>query len=169
MFDRYFGIEFQYFDSKSISQSSSYERMRADELNIVKLYYPDIYFLAVLKCKEKLWKLTINNVYDLVHALCKKIEFDISLAVRKASSIQSITHRNEPFAAEHINLYFNTGSSLYTYLFKKLELKRLDNECRSMNEKASSLLIKHDINPDNLAFGSIIDNVKITLKFLRKK
>ena len=38
-----------------------------------------------------------------------------------------------------------------------------------MNEKASSLLIKHDINPDNLAFGSIIDNVKITLKFLRKK
>jgi hypothetical protein len=166
--DRYFGVKFIYSPlwSRLSSDLSMESRVSAD-LWLIRVYVPELYYLAVLKCKKKLWSCTSNNVNDLYTRLCKKINIDVSIPFLEEvdrilnnyllrdgrplilNELESILDSNLPissFTSEHFARNIHYLSTLHKYLNLRMD--------------TMASLRKHNIDPENLNFGGIKDFFK---------
>ena len=147
--DRFFGIEQHLYLSDAI-KAYGFDDWRGESLELVRLYFPELYILAVLKCKKRHWKRTVTNVSDLCDNLCKKINFNLSKARVPAKGLQARLNLEEPFSNMHIEdcERISQKDKLFKLYF---------NEYITLRNKSIALLNSHNINPQNLAFGSFID------------
>ncbi len=123
---------------------------RGKWITLIRLYYPEIYILAVLKCKKKLWKLTTSNLDDLILSLCKKIGFDISKANAIAFYVQQTLELKEPITnkiTESIEFKYYLQEGLFSTHF---------DQYKAFRERMLTLLENHNINPNNLDFRNYI-------------
>ncbi len=148
-FDRYFGIEGHIWMSGAL-RGYELDTERAKWVNLVRLYYPEIFILAVLKCKKKLWKKTTRNIDALILSLCKKIGFDISKANAIAFYVQHTLDLKEPITNKI------TESSDFQYYLQEGLFSTHFDQYKAFRTKMLNLLEKYDINPNNLNFSNFL-------------
>jgi len=149
-FDRYFGIEGHLYIGSAI-RSSELDYERSKWVNLVRLYYPELFILAVMKCKKKLWKLTTRNINDLILDLSNKIDFEIFKANALVHFVQHDLKLKEPLIDMNVDI-----SELLGYNVSNPILEEYFNKYKSFRLKMLSLLSLYNINPDNLNFGNFV-------------
>ena len=166
LFYRYFGI--QVLALGTGLKSVAFEQMTNSSLELVRLYFPELFVLSILKCKKKLWKLTVNNIDDLYANLCHKIDFDRF----KANAIALNIHHKLQLKNPLFNYDRNNNKEIQNLIGDWGEEWKVDEvswaEYVKIRSESISSLIQANISPDNLDFGGFFDRGKETFNALFK-
>jgi hypothetical protein len=98
-------------------------------------------------------------IEDLYANLCHKIKFDRFRASFIADSLDNHFRLKEPLIDDAI-FQEELELSKHQYINYREFFERDASEYISLRNKSISLLIKHNINADNLAFGNFFDMTK---------
>lgn len=154
-FDRYLGLQGHLYIGGALKMNY-YNNLTAITVNNYRIYFPELFVMAALKCKKKLWRRTANNLDDLIIDLGRRIEFDVRLAQANISELQKFLRLKapileEPFTSLPIdNANYDDrwiASRDFSFTYTRYDKDRKD----SIRQ-----LIYHNIHPDNLDFGNLM-------------
>lgn len=162
LLDRYLGIQSHLYLGQAL-KASNYDDYTAKGLELVRLYFPELYILALLKCKSRHWKSTYSNIDDLYNNLCHKIGFNRFKANTCGDRLNRYFCLKEPFIDNEVfqQTIENFKNDPYSFNIHNRQIFEIDiSEYISLRNQEISLLNSHNITSDNLAFGSFTDMTK---------
>jgi hypothetical protein len=161
---RFIGLDFNLLTGMVLRSADDDER-RQPSLNLIRVFFPELYTLSVLKCKNKHWKLSAHNIEGLYLSLCNKIGFDYykaNILISELSTTFSVSEHLKFDGILNTEIEFSRCSIGY----EKDLLNSYLSEYISLRNKSVMLLRENHINQHNLAFGSFIDTTKNFIKLL---